>query len=123
MMFRLAIMSGLAFITLSGSAHAQNLTGVWLNSTLASAPYTDPVPLNRTDPPLKPEHLPAYEEILKAQREATAAGKPLRQQDDTCTPVGMPTMMQGTHPLEILETPGRITIIGEIFNEIRRVSL
>ena len=40
-----------------------------------------------------------------------------------CIPEGMPGMMQATFPMEILESPGRVTIIQEAFNQVRRVFL
>lgn len=82
-----------------------------------------PVPLNKTEPPLKPEYEKPYREMLKAQDDAEKAGKPVRKLDDTCMPYGMPTMMAANFPLEILLTPGRVTIIGEAFNEVRRIYL
>jgi hypothetical protein len=30
-------------------------------------------------------------------------------------------MMQATFPMEILETPGQVTIIQEAYNQVRRV--
>jgi hypothetical protein len=40
-----------------------------------------------------------------------------------CMPDGMPGMMQSTFPMEILETPGQVTIIQEAFNQVRRIYL
>ena len=39
-----------------------------------------------------------------------------------CSPYGMPRMMAvASYPVEILQTPGQITIITEAFSEVRRV--
>ncbi len=39
-----------------------------------------------------------------------------------CVPYGMPRMMAvATYPVEILQTPGQITIVTEAFSEVRRV--
>jgi len=112
----------LGSFAVGAQAKPGSLMGVWMGEGL-NPTYADPIPLHRTQPPLRPEYQQAYDEKLKAQRDATAAGKPLHQEDDTCTPYGMPTMMQAGHPIEFIETPGRITIIGEVFTEIRRVYL
>jgi hypothetical protein len=40
-----------------------------------------------------------------------------------CMPEGMPGMMGATFPMEILETPGQVTVIQEAFNQVRRVYL
>ncbi|MGV3590552.1 MAG: hypothetical protein ACO1PZ_02610, partial [Gammaproteobacteria bacterium] len=36
---------------------------------------------------------------------------------------GMPAMMQAMFPMEVLETPGQVTIIQEAYNQIRRIYL
>jgi hypothetical protein len=38
-----------------------------------------------------------------------------------CLPPGMPKTMNAFYPFEILMTPGRVTILTEFFNEIRRI--
>ena len=38
-------------------------------------------------------------------------------------PDGMTGMMQATFPMEILETPGQVTIIEEAFDQVRRIYL
>jgi hypothetical protein len=82
-----------------------------------------PVPLSKSEPPLKPEHEKAYRDMLRAQEESEKAGKPVIKADDTCAPYGMPTMMQGNFPMEILLTPGRVTIVAEAFNAVRHIYL
>jgi hypothetical protein len=40
-----------------------------------------------------------------------------------CLPDGMPTMMMGMFPMEVLQTRGQVTIIEEAYNQIRRIYL
>src|SRR5581483_345822 len=40
-----------------------------------------------------------------------------------CIPAGMPQMMRGLPPIEIVEVPGKIVILGELFGELRHIYL
>ena len=72
---------------------------------------------------LKPEHAKAYE----ARRAADAEGYGAANAPSAailCAPYGMPRMMSvATYPMEVLQTPGQVTIITEAFSEVRRVFL
>jgi hypothetical protein len=59
----------------------------------------------------------------QAAREATAKGQPIGINWVNCLPDGMPGMMQGPFPLEILQTKGQVTIIQESFTQVRRILL
>lgn len=107
----------LALAVLAGSCFAQvDLSGAWAPSraTGAGAPAA-PTPIV-----LKPAYKPVYDALQTKIREATArseqyAIRPL------CSPYGMPTMMAvATYPMEIIQTPKQITLIGEAFSEVRR---
>ena len=98
-----------------------DLTGVW-------APYragrgADP----RFAPPpllLKPEYAKPYEARRRAEAEAAARGEPLASGSVACVPYGMPRMMSvALYPIEILPTPGQVTIVAEAFSEVRRIYL
>ena len=72
-------------------------------------------------PPLKPEHLAEWQARRKAVADAEARGQPLYSNYTACLPDGMPTMMMAMFPMEVLQTPGQITIIQEAYNQVRRV--
>ncbi|NIQ52222.1 MAG: hypothetical protein GWN71_01675, partial [Gammaproteobacteria bacterium] len=55
--------------------------------------------------------------------ELTEQGLPPANNYSACIPDGMPAMMQGMFPMEVLETPGQVTIIQEAYNQVRRVIL
>ena len=106
------------------AADPRNLTGVW-------GPYrggrnADP----KLAPPaagpllLKPEFAKAYETRRASEAEAVRRGEPLASASAgvLCTPYGMPQMMSvAVYPVEILQTPGQVTIIAEAFSEARRI--
>src|SRR5262245_494356 len=82
-------------------------------------PPAPPIPL----PPLKPEFQADFDARVKAVADAEKAGKPLYTNYTACLPDGMPSMMMGMFPMEVLQTPGQITIIQEAYNQVRRIYL
>ena len=86
---------------------------------LPEFPPAAPIP----PPPLKPEYKAQWEAHRKEVADAEAAGKPLYSDYTACLPDGMPAMMMGMFPMEVLQTPGQVTIIQEAYNQVRRVYL
>lgn len=68
---------------------------------------------------LKPPYKDAYDKVQKD----TAAGKVTYDDAALCKPPGMPRMMGATYGLEILQTPGQVTITTEYGAESRRIWL
>ena len=81
------------------------------------------VPPRIQTPPFKPEHLAAYQAASKAAREADLRGQPIAINSVQCIPEGMIAMMNAIFPMEILETPGQVTMIQESYNQVRRIYL
>jgi hypothetical protein len=75
------------------------------------------------DPPLKPEYLGPWQAQQKAAKDADARGQPLYTDYVKCLPDGMPTMMLAMFPMEVLQTPGQVTIVQEAYNQVRRIYL
>jgi len=101
-----------------------NLTGAWVpfNPGRGSDPTLAPPPASPII--LKPEYAAAYEARRQADAAATKRGEPPASAAVLCSPYGMPRMMSvATYPIEILQTPGQITIITEAFSEVRRIYL
>jgi hypothetical protein len=101
----------------------QALNGAWdrygtmnIDPRVTAAP---PVP----PPPLKPEYEAEWLARQKAAKEADARGEPLFGGYARCLPDGMPAMMMAMFPMEVLQTPGQITIIEEAYNQVRRIYL
>ena len=114
----------LAFVALA-SAHAvaapqvpkSKLTGTWDRS-----PDVAMIPTQA--PPLKPQYRAERDARQKASHEADQRGEPLLSDNAAaCLPDGMPGMMMAPYPMEVLQTPGQLTIIAEAYAQIRRIYL
>src|SRR4029077_11959625 len=71
---------------------------------------------------LKPQYAAPFEAKRKAEADAAARGEPIASGAVACVPYGMPRMMSvALYPIEILPTPGQITIVTEAFSEVRRI--
>jgi hypothetical protein len=81
------------------------------------------VPPPAAPPPLKPQYLKEWQAKQQAAREADAKGEPLAAAVVQCLPEGMPGMMNGPFPMEILQSKGQVTIIQEAYNQVRRIVL
>ena len=92
------------------------ITGSWERARDASIP---PPP----QPTLKAQYLKEWQAKQQAVREAEAKGEPLGSNVTYCIPDGMPGMMGGPFPMEILQSKGQVTIIQEAYNQVRRILL
>jgi hypothetical protein len=125
---RIAIVLGF-LLGLSATPHAQdnaarNIGGAWvpMGGGRGADPKVAPPPA--TPIALKPEYAKAYEARRATDADATKRGQPVATPAVLCLPYGMPRMMTvASYPIEILQTPGQITIVTEAFSEVRRVYL
>jgi hypothetical protein len=107
---------------LNGSWEAYPLRGEGFGSGIPpKVPVKAPAPI--PEPPLRQPHLDEWRAAQARSAELTKKGLPPPTTGMACIPEGMPAMMQATFPMEILETPGQVTIIQEAFNQVRRVQL
>jgi hypothetical protein len=100
---------------------ARNITGAWepMRGGPGALPPTPPSPIV-----LKMPYAAEWQARRAAQDAATKKGEPLATLGSQCVPYGMPTMMAvANYPVEILQTPGQVTLITEAFSEVRRVYL
>jgi len=102
-----------------------DLTGAWQRYGFISRPGVDP---RYAAPPegklmLRPAYAKRYNTRTKAEEASDAAGKPIAAPGVDCLPYGMPEMMSAIYPLEILQTPGQVTIIAEAFSQVRYIYL
>lgn len=71
-------------------------------------------------PPLKPE----AEDLLEQRIAMAEEGRPFRSSLSQCLPGGVPQTSLGTpYPMQILETPGQVTMLIEMFNHYRVIYL
>jgi hypothetical protein len=90
---------------------APDISGVWQ----ADLPF-DFVDPSKDQIPLTPE----YASKLKRWRAAADSGKPIADSVARCEAFGMPRVMS-FGLMELLQTPGRVTLITEILHEVRRI--
>ena len=108
--------------SITGSWEIYPLRGEGFGSGVQpKTPVAAPKPV--PEPPLRQPQLDAYRKLLAENAELTRKGLPPPSTGMACMPDGMPGMMQSTFPMEILETPGQVTIIQEAFNQVRRIYL
>ena len=126
----LSVFSVVILLSVNSQAQDQGDTGIGGTWTISFAAGGNPDATqdSRTPvgpPPLKPEYRSAWEEGQRLAREANARGEPLATAATFCLPQGMPAMMGGggPFPMEILLSPGQVTIIQEAYTQIRRIYL
>jgi hypothetical protein len=74
-------------------------------------------------PPLKEPWAAEVRARQKAAAEATARGETAVGGGVRCIPGGFPSMMKAVFPIEVLQSPGQVTIIQEAFGQVRRIYL
>jgi hypothetical protein len=114
----------------SGVSAKRDFGGTWERYPPSAASITTaagaalpklPPPPPMPPPPLKPEYAAEYQATMKKIQEADARGEPIATGYTHCQPDGMPAMMQGMFPMEVLQTRGQLTIIQEAYNQVRRI--
>jgi hypothetical protein len=107
---------------INGSWEAYPVRGDGFGSGIQpKTPVPRPAPV--PEPPLKEPYLGEWRKVQASNAELSRKGLPPPTTGMACIPEGMPAMMQATFPMEILETPGQVTIIQEAFTQVRRVYL
>lgn len=71
--------------------------------------------------PAQPQLTPAAAEKLAAFRARQAAEGVGQYAQAHCIPPGMPGIMRQPYPIEVLFTPGRVTIFAETYSQARRI--
>lgn len=103
-----------------------NITGVWERYPSPFPPGLgdfDDVPPPGKGPDLKEPYASQWKAQWTKRQAALKAGTPLVDPSTRCLPEGMPTVMQGIYPIQILQTPGQITVLAELFMQTRRIYL
>jgi hypothetical protein len=95
-----------------------DFSGVWeLKHGNGPAHFDQDADFRHPNPPLTPEWLAEWQKTSERKR----AGMKIWDPAIHCLPPGMPHTMNGTYPMEVLMTPGRVTVLTELFNETRRI--
>jgi len=123
--FSLAGLAAAAAIVMTLSAAAQSavpdLTGSWERYRGPAGDAANPPP--EPPPPLKENFRAELDARRAAQREADARGEPQASNVTHCIPDGVPSMMSGPFPFEILQGAAQINIAQEAYSQIRRIYL
>ncbi|HEX7688262.1 MAG TPA: hypothetical protein VF453_11175 [Burkholderiaceae bacterium] len=72
---------------------------------------------------LKEPYATQYRELKESQEKANKAGTPIATTSARCLPEGMPTLMAGLFPLEILQSSRDVVVLGEYLQQVRRIWL
>jgi hypothetical protein len=86
-------------------------------------PGTPPPPQEVPPAPLREPWATQLRDSQREQAEATARGETLIGGGVRCIPGGMPSMMKAVFPIEVLQSPGQVTIVNEAFSQVRRIYL
>lgn len=106
-----AVFAQLPGTKLRGGAVVPDLSGIWERvEGIRFAPAGEL-------PPYTPEYAARYQAALDAR----ARGQEVLDPTSRCLPPGMPRIMNATYPVEILQTPGRFTLIAEWASQVRRI--
>jgi hypothetical protein len=120
-----AILLALPAISFTQSAtNPPDLTGVW--GIYRGGRGADPKFAAPPASPLaiKPEYQKAYDSRRATEADAAKRGEQLDTPGVRCVPYGFPGMMQvAVYPVEFIQTPKQITVVGEAFSEVRRIYL
>src|SRR3989454_2209839 len=98
------------------SGSIPDITGSWERARDASIPA-------QGQPALKSQYLKEWQAKQQAVREANAKGQPIAERVVACLPDGMPGMMGGPFPIEVIQSKGQVTIIQEAYTQVRRILL
>lgn len=114
----LAVLSGAR-----GAAAEPDITGLWRmvrpDEVTDPRQRTPPIPA----PSLTPEYAERFAAEERARKAADAEGRPIARDREVCIPDGMPKMMTTDLPVEILQTPGQVTLTTEFMSQTRRIRL
>jgi hypothetical protein len=72
-------------------------------------------------PAAQPSLTPEYAAKAKAEADARQAARAEDNQSANCLPPGMPAIMSQPYPIEVLMTPGQVTIVVEAYTQVRHI--
>jgi hypothetical protein len=101
--------------SLYADPHQPDISGVWL---IKSVPEFTFAP-DGSVPSLRGKFRTLYERRLQALK----AGAPIDDTTANCGPAGLPHLEVVPYPFEIMQTPGRVTMLYEYDSVVRRIPL
>ncbi|UFH50393.1 hypothetical protein [Pseudomonas sp. KNUC1026] len=73
--------------------------------------------------PLKAPYAEQFAALKKKEAAANEAGTPIATTSSRCLPEGMPTLMAGLFPLQIIHDDKQVVVLGEYLQQVRRIIL
>ena len=108
--------TGVSVQAQQAQANIPDISGSWERARDASIPAAPQAPL-------KAQYLKEFQARAQAVREANAKGQPIAERVVMCLPDGMPGMLSGPFPMEVLQSKGQVTMIQEAYTQVRRILL
>ena len=110
------------------SGATPDFSGTWERypdpyAAFAQTPFADEPPPPAGGPKLKEPYASAYRKLTQRRADAKKNGKLLADASSRCLPEGMPTIMAGVYPLELLQTSRQIVVLAEFLTQTRRIYL
>jgi hypothetical protein len=115
------IAAWISVAALAQPAATPDFSGSWERYRGAPADKNNPPP--ETDPPLRAEFRADWMSRRDAARAAEARGEPIATGYVHCLPDGVPSMMSGPFPFEIVQNRNQLNIAQEAYSQVRRVYL
>lgn len=81
------------------------------------------LPVPGDGPKLKEPYASQWKAVRDRRDAMLRAGTPLADPSTLCIPEGMPMIMGAIFPIEILQTPGQVTVLAEFLTQTRRIHL
>lgn len=123
----LAVASPLATSASAEQAQEPKIMGVW---EMYPDPYSGEnangfleLPVPGDGPKLKEPYASQWKAVRDKRDAMLKAGTPMVDRSTQCLPEGMPMIMGAIFPLQILQTPGQVTVLAEFLTQTRRIHL
>jgi hypothetical protein len=122
----LAVLGASLAVCLAAAVLAQpvappDLSGSWERYRGPPGDKNNPPP--ESDPPLRAEFAADWKTRRDAARAADARGEPIATGYVHCLPDGVPSMMSGPFPFEIVQGREQLNIAQEAYSQVRRIYL
>ena len=121
-----AIFTHLSAVSAASVVPGPNISGVWERYPSPFSNDADvfaDLPVPDGGPDLKEPYASAWKAQRTKRLAAIQVGKPLVDASTLCLPEGMPTIMGAIYPIQILQTPGQVTVLAEFLTQTRRIYL
>jgi hypothetical protein len=103
------------------AAQPPDFSGSW--ERYRGPPGDKYAPPPESDPPLRAEFAADWKTRRDAARAADARGEPIATGYVHCLPDGVPSMMSGPFPFEIVQSREQMNIAQEAYSQVRRIYL